>query len=268
VKRHRSTEFSYQLLQAYDFLHLYRNHNCRVQVGGSDQWGNIIGGCDLIRRVTGGQAFGVTVPLLTTATGEKFGKSAGNAVWLESELTSCYQLYQYFYNVRDDDVGKLLRWLTFKGQSEIDAIMTEHDSSPGARIGQTAVAEAVTRLIHGDAGCKQAVEGAAALFGGGCKGGGYVSADAVLAALGDAPSVTLSKQTLQESATAAIDLFVQCGLCKGRKDYRRLVQEKGAYINDVRVESEGHLLSEEDLVDGKLIVLRRGKKQHFCVNYE
>jgi tyrosyl-tRNA synthetase len=248
------TEFSYQLLQSMDFLELHRRYGCVLQSGGSDQWGNLTAGTDLIRRATGNHVHAIATPLLTKPDGTKYGKTAGGAIWLDPELTSPYAFFQYWVNVEDGEVGKLLRTFSFRSRSEIEALEKESAERPAARIGQRALAEELTTLVHGTAECAQVIAASAALFG----QGSFESLDArtLEAALAEAPKAAVSAGDLPSVA----DLLVASGLCKSKSEARRTIEQGGAYVNNLKVDSTEAVPAETDLLQGRYLVLRRGKR--------
>lgn len=247
------TEFAYMLLQGYDFLELSKRHECRLQIGGSDQWGNIISGIDLIRRDTGEQAFGVTLPLVTKADGTKFGKTAGGSVWLDPQKTSPYSFYQFWLNAADEDAARFLRLFTFIELSEIESLEHRAAEEPGARLAQHALAASVTELVHGTESLEASKRITAALFG------------------GDVSSLTeddLSQLALDgmESTTVAggevglLSALTQAGLSKSNGAARQLVQSKAVAVNGEVVEDGAYSLSIENALHGRFHLLRRGKK--------
>lgn len=238
-------EFNYRIVQAYDFLHLYRSVDCRLQMGGSDQWGNIVAGVDLIRRVEGGQAFGLVCPLLTTATGEKMGKSEGNSVWLDPNQTSPYDYYQYWINVDDRDVEKLLKLYTFLPDDQI-ADLTEVEGD-ALREAKRTLAFAATSLTHGDAAAREAEEAAAALFR---RGSGAALVDAAV------PTTEIPARDLADGLTVA-DAFIRAGLVTSRNEARRLAQQGGISIDDERIDDVDVPLH----VAADAALLRVGKKR-------
>lgn len=248
------TEFSYMLLQSYDYLHLFREYGCRLQVGGSDQWGNITSGLDLIRKVTGGQAHGLTVPLLTNASGEKFGKSTGGgSLWLDPQLTSPYAWYQYWINADDRDVIGWLRTFTFLGRDEVDALAEDTAQRPAARAAQRRLAEEMTTLVHGKDETDAVIAASQALFGRGDLE--HLPASTVEAALSEAGMLRIDG----ELPTVAV-LLRDTGLCKSLSDARRAVAEGGAYVNNVKAADPDAAPAVESLLHGRWLVLRRGKK--------
>jgi tyrosyl-tRNA synthetase len=256
------TEFSYMLLQAYDFLELHRRHGCTMQIGASDQWGNIVSGVDLVRRLEGKSVHGLTTPLLTNAEGKKYGKSEKGAVFLDPTLTSAYDFYQFWLNTADADVGRFLRWLTFRGQEEIQAL----EASLGAeRTAQKALAADLTRRLHGEAALAAVLSATEALFGGGdLRGvGGKVLEDALAAA----PSVTVARDRFSGEGALLVDLLAEVGACNSKSDARRQVAAGGVAVNGVPLgtASVDARLTERDLIDGRLVVLRRGKRNNYVV---
>ena len=226
------TEFSYQILQGMDFLELFRRHGCRLQTGGSDQWGNLTAGTDLIRRVTGESVHLLATPLLVNSAGEKLGKSTGGgSLWMDASMTSPYSLYQYFVNLEDDLVGGLLRKLTFLSREEIEALEKETADRPAARLGQRRLAEEITRIVHGAHETEQVIAESQALFGRGELAA--LSASTLRAALSEAGLVRA------EPGTSVADLFIAAGLVSSRNEARRTVAEGGAYVNNERGERPG-----------------------------
>ena len=247
------TEFSYMLLQANDFVQLRREHGCILQIGGGDQWGNLVAGVDLNRRIDGAQTHALTVPLVTDSEGKKFGKSTGGgSLWLDPEMTSPYTWYQYFVNTADADVIRYLRWFTFLDQDELSRLETEVAERPFKREAQRRLAQEMTDLVHGTK-AREAVELASqALFG--------------RAELADLDEATLSASVSETDVfefsgdTTIVDLLVGAGLADSKGAARRSIKEGGAYVNNERIEDESWSPSEEDYLHGKWLVLRRGKK--------
>ena len=247
------TEFSYMLLQAFDFLHLFDRHACRIQGGGSDQWGNITAGIELIRRKNGGQAFGITFPLLTTSSGEKFGKSAGNAIWLDANRTSPYQFYQYWINTDDRDVERFLKLFTFLDLDEIAAIM-QHP--PDQRVAQKRLAAEVTRLVHGAEALAQAGKASEVLFGGEVAGLTDKDLSEIFA---DVPSFEVDL-----SAPIRItDVLVRAGAAKSKGEATRLVAGGGVYLNNRRVQAAELQIGRDDRASESMLILRVGKKSYY-----
>ena len=249
------TEFSYVLLQSMDFLNLYRDHGVALQFGGSDQWGNITAGVELIRRADGGKAHAFATPLVTKADGTKYGKTEGGALWLDPEMMSPYAFHQFWLNIEDEKVGELLRIFTFLSRQEIEALEAQTAEKPFLRAGQKALADAVTTLVHGAEQTEQAKAAAAALFGGGGLDG--VAPATLASALREAGSIRVSRST---GLPTVVDLLVETGLCKSKGDARRTVSEGGAYVNNERVADPDHVPGDVDLVGGSWLVVRRGKK--------
>ncbi|WP_300013471.1 tyrosine--tRNA ligase [Pseudonocardia sp.] len=249
------TEFSYLLLQSQDYLHLYRRLGCRLQIGGSDQWGNIVGGVELIRRVEGGVAHALTTPLVTDAEGRKFGKSTGGGnIWLDPGMTSPYAWYQYFVNVGDADVGRYLRLFTFLPREEIEALEVDVAERPHLRAGQRALAAELTTLVHGARHTAQVVAASGALFGRGELR--ELDAGTLDAALSEVPHADVTRG---EQPTI-VDLLVATGLSESRGAARRAVGEGGAYVNNAKVVDEQWSPAEGDLLSGGWLVVRRGKR--------
>ncbi|MER7004961.1 tyrosine--tRNA ligase [Dactylosporangium sp. NPDC000555] len=247
------TEFSYQILQGMDFLELYRRYGCKLQTGGSDQWGNLTAGTDLIHRVEGASVHLLATPLLVNSAGEKLGKSTGGgSLWMDAEMTSPYALYQYFVNLEDALVGGLLRKLTFLGREEIEAIEKETAERPAARIGQRRLAEEMTTLVHGPGETAQVIAASQALFGRGSLG--ELSASTLRAALSEAGLVAAP------AGSTVADLFIAAGLASGRNDARRTVAEGGAYVNNERVSDAEEIVPADRALAGGLLVLRKGKR--------
>ena len=249
------TEFSYLLLQSQDYLHLHRRYGCTLQIGGSDQWGNIVGGVDLIRRVEGAGVHALTTPLVTDAEGRKFGKSTGGGnIWLDPELTSPYAWYQYFVNVADADVGRYLRLFTFLPQEEIAALEADVAERPHLRAGQRRLAEELTTLVHGSRHTEQVVAASQALFGRGeLRDLDAGTLDAALAAVPTATVAPGERPTI-------VDLLTATGLSDSRGAARRAVGEGGAYVNNAKVPDEQWTPGERDLLAGGWLVVRRGKR--------
>jgi len=249
------TEFSYLLLQSNDYLELFRRHNCRLQIGGSDQWGNIVGGVDLVRRVESVAVHALTTPLVTDAEGNKFGKSTGGgSLWLDPAMTSPYAWYQYFVNVGDADVGPYLRMFTFLTREEIDELDEQTQQRPQARAAQRRLAEELTTLVHGKEETERVVRASLALFGRGELR--ELDQGTLRAALAEIPSATAS---LADGPTI-VDLMVETGLAASKGAARRTVGEGGAYVNNAKVEDAEWSPSPADLLHGRWLVIRRGKR--------
>lgn len=249
------TEFSYQVLQGYDFLELYRRENCRLQLGGSDQWGNIIAGLDLIRKVEGGSAHAFTIPLMTKADGTKFGKTAGGSVWLDPEMTSPYAFYQYWLNSDDKDVPKLLKVFSFKSREEIEALILSVETNPGARDAHRALAQELTAMVHGDDAMRNVEAASKALFGQGELS--ELDGATLAAALSQLPRTTIKKG---EAFPTWVDLLAATGVVDSKSAARRIVKENGAYLNNAKISGEEFAPTEGDLIHGRYLVLRKGKR--------
>jgi len=254
------TEFSYLILQAFDYLELYRRLDCRLQIGGNDQWGNITAGLDLIRRVERGEAHALTVPLITSATGAKFGKSTGGgSLWLDPELTSPYAFYQYWINTDDRDAGPYLRFFTFLPEEEIESLAAATAERPAAREAQRRLAGELTTLVHGPAETGRVIAASRALFG----QGDLAALDAATlgAALLEVPHVVLGRGDLVDGRLPPlVQLLVDTGLSPSRSAARRTITEGGAYVNNERVTDEDAAPGLGDLLHGRWLVLRRGKR--------
>ncbi|GLZ43654.1 tyrosine--tRNA ligase [Actinokineospora sp. NBRC 105648] len=249
------TEFSYLLLQSHDYLRLHQSHGCSLQVGGSDQWGNIIGGVELVRRVESAAVHALTAPLVTDAEGRKFGKSTGGGnVWLDPAMTSPYAWYQYFVNVGDADVVRYLRLFTFLDREEIDALEADTAERPHLRAAQKRLAAEFTTLVHGERETEQVIAASQALFGRGELAG--LDLSTLDAAMAEAPTGTAQ---LADEPTI-VDLLIASGLADSRGAARRTVNEGGAYVNNAKVTDEAWTPTGEDLLHGKWLVLRRGKR--------
>lgn len=249
------TEFSYMVLQAYDFLHLHDEEGCTLQIGGSDQWGNITAGIELIRRVRGKSAYGITFPLITTSDGRKFGKTEAGNIWLDPNRTSPYQFYQYWIQTDDRDVGRFLRYFTFLPLEEIEAIEKTHQEQPEKREGQRRLAWEVTTLVHGKDATESIIRASAILFGGSLAG--VTERDLLMAAA----EMPLTKRA-HNLPLPLVDLLVDSGLCKSKSMARKDLKGGGIYVNNNRTQDENASLSEEDLLFEQYILLRKGKKNY------
>jgi tyrosyl-tRNA synthetase len=247
------TEFSYQVLQAFDYLELHRRYGCRLQTGGSDQWGNLTAGVDLIRRVTGEIAHAMATPLITKSDGTKYGKTADGTLWLDSKLTSPYAFYQYFLNTDDADIGALLRIFSFLSREEIEALEAATTQHPEARRAQQSLAAELTALVHGTEAARQAASASEALFGHGDLK--ELDAETLASALGELP-----RAEVRAPLPAIVDLLVTAGLAESRTAARRTVGDGGAYLNNVRVADAEMVPGDGDLLHGRWLVLRRGKR--------
>ncbi len=257
------TEFSYMLLQGYDFVHLARTHQCTVQLGGTDQWGNITVGIDLARRLDGIQLYGLTGPLLTRADGVKMGKTERGAVWLDPEKTSPYAFYQYWINVADEDVGRCLRYLTELDQEAIAQLDASRAEAPHLRESQKKLAEELTRVVHGESGLAAARHATEVFFGAEIED----LDDRTLADIfADVPSSQLPKARLEEGLPL-IDALVEAGLCQSKGEARRTIQQGGAYVNNVRRTDLETILRPSDLASESMLVLRKGKKKYALLRF-
>jgi tyrosyl-tRNA synthetase len=252
------TEFSYMLLQAYDFVRLNQDYDCELQIGGSDQWGNVTAGIDLGRRMLQKQLYGITCPLLTKSDGAKMGKTESGAIWLSAERTSPYQFYQYWFNVDDNDVDMCLKFLTELSEEEIQSLASARNEDASKRDSQRRLAEEVTKLIHGESGLETAMLATNIFFGKkieNCNDAG------LLQIFADVPSAEYSKADFERDGLGLLDAFVQVGLSKSKGEARRTVQQGGANVNNNRVEDIDHKLTTADLASESVVVLRSGKKK-------
>jgi tyrosyl-tRNA synthetase len=251
------TEFSYQILQANDFLELHRRHGCTLQLGGSDQWGNIVSGVDLIRRVTGGSAHALATPLITKPDGTKYGKSEGDAVWLNPEMMSPYAFYQFWLNRADAETPGMLRVFSLKSRAEIEELEREITERPAARTGQRALAEEMTTLVHGAAETASAVAAGRALFGQGELGD--LDESVLAAALAEIPRAEAASAA-SVMGTPITELMASCGIVPSKSAARRAIDEGGAYLNNAKVTDVDATPEPGDLLHGRFLVLRRGKR--------
>jgi tyrosyl-tRNA synthetase len=256
------TEFSYMLIQANDFRHLYDTYGCTIQAGGSDQWGNITAGIDLVRKTRGAEVYGMTLPLLATSSGEKFGKSAGNAVWLDPKRTSPYQFYQFWMQTEDTDVERYLKIFTFEPLEKIAAVCREHAEEPEKRLAQKLLASHMTAMIHGEAALDDAVRASEALFGRELSG---LSDSDLSTIFSDVPSILLERNELACGLRLS-QALVKAGACGSRGEANRLIRGGGVYLNNRRV-TDDQALSEADLASASMLVLRTGKKDYYLVRF-
>jgi tyrosyl-tRNA synthetase len=259
------TEFSYSLLQAYDFLHLYQKYGCQLQGGGADQWGNIVAGTDLIRRKTGAAACGLTWPLITKADGTKFGKTEGGAVWLSPERTSVYRFYQFLIQVEDSEVINLLKFFTFLPQEEMAALEAQHAAAPERRDAHKKLALELTKLVHGEAATNDAIRASEILFGGSLDGITEKQFGEVIA---EVPNVTLPKTVLGQPEGALIDVLIAAKLCPSKGQARKDIEANGINVNNVRATDIKLVLGTEHLLFGQFVLLRKGKKNYALVRFE
>ena len=258
------TEFSYMLLQAYDFVYLNEHYHCELQAGGSDQWGNITAGIDLARRIRGVQLQGVTCPLLTKSDGTKMGKTESGALWLSAEKTSPYKFYQYWFNTQDADVGKCLRYFTDLTQTEIEQLENQHTANPGQRAAQKQLAADLTRLVHGDEDLAAALRAAEILFGAEIN---HLSDHQLTEVFADVPSKELPRSLLESTGIAVIDALFEVGLAKTKGEARRAISEGGGYVNNRRVENIDARLTPADLAGESIIIVRKGKKNYGLLRF-
>ncbi len=256
------TEFTYSLLQAYDFLELHDRYGCTLQMGGSDQWGNIVAGVDLIRRLRGAEAHGIVFPLITTSSGVKFGKTESGTVWLDRERTSPYNFYQFWYNPDDRDVLQYLKFFTFIGKEEWAAMEAAVVAAPEKRQAQIRLAEEVTRKVHGDAALAQAKRASAIFFGGEITD---VGGDELLDIFSDVPSVSIPAGRFDGVGMPLLDLLVEAKAVPSKGEARRSIQGGGIYLNNRRVSAVEQAVTLSDAKDGKCLILRKGGKNYFLV---
>ena len=255
------TEFTYTILQALDFLHLYENHNCKIQIGGSDQWGNITTGLELIRKnlAEGSKAYGLTIPLVTKADGTKFGKTESGAIWLDPEKTTPYEFYQFWFNTADADVIKYLKFFTFLSKEEIEGLEVSVQEEAHLRKAQKTLAEEMTKLIHGEKALEQAQKITAALFSGDIQN---LTAEEIKQGFKDVPSYEH-----KEGDVLLVDLLVAAGIVSSKRQAREDVTNGAVYLNGERKQELEYVITEEDRMEGKFTVIRRGKKKYFLIKY-
>jgi tyrosyl-tRNA synthetase len=256
------TEFSYMLLQAFDFYVLCRDYGCELQIGGSDQWGNITAGIDLIRKKLARPAFGLTLPLITNADGTKFGKTEAGAVWLDPQKTSVYRFYQFWVRTDDRDVIRYLKYFSFLPREEIEALQAEHAQRPEGRAAHKALAKAVTELIHGASATAEAIRASEILFGGGLDGISEATFDEIV---GEVPSKAIERARLAGGGLSLIDVLVHAGLCPSKGQARKDVEGGGIYLGNVRQTNPLRAITTADLLFGKHLLLRKGKRNYVVV---
>jgi tyrosyl-tRNA synthetase len=249
------TEFSYQVLQSFDYLELYRRHNCTLQLGGSDQWGNIVAGLDLIRRVESGSAHALTVPLLAKSDGTKFGKTAGGSIWLDPTMTSPYAFFQFWLNTEDRDIINFLKVFSFLSHEEISQLAKSHEENPGLREAHRALARELTTLVHGADSTTRVEAAARALFGQGDLS--ELDEATLTSALAELPRTQISKS---DQIPSWVDLLAATGVVESKSAARRVVKDGGAYLNNVKVSSEDYAPTKTEFLCGKYAVLRKGKR--------
>ncbi len=256
------TEFSYMLLQAYDFFVLCRDYNCELQIGGSDQWGNITAGIDLCRKKLGKQVYGLTLPLITNADGTKFGKTEAGAVWLEAKKTSVYRFYQFWIRTDDRDVVRYLKYFTFLSREEIEALEKRHAKEPEARAAHKVLAKAVTDLVHGSGATAEAVRASEILFGGGLEG---ISEATFNEIVGEVPTKEIEKAKLDGAGSPLVELLVHSALSPSKGQARKDLEGGGVYVNNVRESKSNRTITTNDLLFGRHLLLRKGKRNYVVV---
>jgi len=256
------TEFSYMLLQAFDFYVLCRDHHCELQIGGSDQWGNITAGIDLCRKKLGKTVYGLTLPLITNADGTKFGKTEAGAVWVDPKRTSVYKFYQFWINTDDRDVIRYLKYFTFLSREEIDALEQKHAANPGAREAHRALAKAVTDLVHGEGATQEAIRASEILFGGELDG---VSESTFSEIVGEVPTKEIERTRLDGGGLPLVELLVHSGLCPSKGQARKDTEGGGVYVNNLREANAQRAVTSNDLLFGKHLLLRKGKRNYVVV---
>ncbi|MGT2750714.1 tyrosine--tRNA ligase [Streptococcus orisasini] len=254
------TEFAYQIMQAYDFYVLNQKYGVTLQIGGSDQWGNMTSGTELLRRKADAQGHVITVPLITDATGKKFGKSEGNAVWLDADKTSPYEMYQFWLNVMDADAVRFLKIFTFLSLDEIEDIRTKFEAAPHERLAQKTLAKEVVTFVHGEEAYKEAVKITEQLFAGNIKS---LSAKELKQGLSNVPNYAVKP----EDSLNIVDILVATGIVNSKRQAREDVQNGAIYLNGERIQDLDYSLSEQDKIDNELTVIRRGKKKYFVLTY-
>jgi tyrosyl-tRNA synthetase len=259
------TEFSYMLLQAYDFYHLCKELGCELQVGGSDQWGNITAGIDLCRKKLGRTAYGLTQPLITKADGSKFGKTEAGTVWLDARRTSVYRFYQFWINSDDRDVVRYLKYFTFLPRAEIESLEKKHLENPGAREAHRVLARVMTDLVHGEAATREAIRASEVLFGGGLDG---LSETTFSEIAGDAPSQPIAAGRLEGPGLPLVELLVLAGLCPSKGQARKDVEGGGIYLNNVRESNPQRAVTLTDRLFGRHLLLRKGKRNYVVVTVQ
>ncbi|MBI3195252.1 MAG: tyrosine--tRNA ligase [Ignavibacteriae bacterium] len=256
------TEFCYSLLQSYDFLELYDRYKCTLQMGGSDQWGNIVSGFDLIRKLRGGDAHGIVFPLITTSSGTKFGKTESGTVWLDAERTSPYKFYQFWFNTDDNDVMKYLKFFTLLGKEQIDLLESSMLTAPEKREAQSTLAQEVTKLVHDENALAQALKATKIFFGGEITD---VSDGELVDIFSDVPSVEIPNTQFVGEGISLVELLVHAQVAKSKGDARRAIEQGGIYINNIRTSGVTQKVGMNETVHGKFVVLRKGGKNYFLV---
>ncbi|HIZ15804.1 MAG TPA: tyrosine--tRNA ligase [Candidatus Tidjanibacter faecipullorum] len=260
------TEFTYQLVQGYDFMQLYRRYNCRLQLGGSDQWGNITTGVELIRRIDNGQVYGMTCPLIKKADGTKFGKTESGNVWLDARYTSPYKFYQFWLNVSDEDAKSYIKIFTFLGREEIEALIAEHEAAPHERKLQKTLARELTCMIHSEADYERAVEASSILFGGATADALHrLDGETLLQVFEGVPQYTVPRSAI-EAGVPILDLCVEkCPVFPSKGELRKLIQGGGVSLNKEKIAAPDRTVTADDLIAGKYLVVQKGKKNYFLL---
>jgi len=260
------TEFTYQLVQGYDFLHLYKNNDCSLQMGGSDQWGNITTGTELIRRIGNGKAFAITTPLITKADGSKFGKSEGGNVWLDAKYTSTYKFYQYWLNSSDEDSERYIRIFTFLSEDEINALIAEHREAPHTRVLQKRLSDEITELVHSKEELEKAKKASGILFGNATTEDlKSLDEQMFLDVFSGVPMAEVPMASVKAGLDIVDALATSTGFLKSNSEARRALKENSISVNKEKVQDE-HKIGEGDLINGKFVLLQRGKKNYFVLN--
>ncbi|PKP25273.1 MAG: tyrosine--tRNA ligase [Bacteroidetes bacterium HGW-Bacteroidetes-2] len=259
------TEFTYQLVQGYDFLHLFREHNCTLEMGGSDQWGNITTGTEMIRRIANGKGYALTCPLITKADGSKFGKSEGGNIWLDANRTSPYKFYQYWLNTSDDDAAKYIKIFTFLSKEDIESLLTEHLVAPHLRVLQKRLADEVTAMVHSKEELKNAIKASSILFGNSTsKDLKSLNESTFLDVFEGVPQAEISKESISKGLDIISVLAENTGFLKSNSEARRALKENSISVNKEKVE-EGYAITETDLINQQFVLLQRGKKNYFIL---
>ena len=260
------TEFTYQLLQGYDFLHLYETKNCKLQLGGSDQWGNITTGAELIRRTNGGEVFALTCPLITKADGGKFGKTESGNIWLDARYTSPYKFYQFWLNVSDEDAKRYIKIFTSLSKEEIEGLIAEHEQAPHLRVLQKRLAKEVTIMVHSEADYNAAVEASGILFGNATSEAlKKLDEDTLLSVFEGVPQFEVAKSDI-EAGIKAVDLFTEkAAIFPSKGEMRKLVQGGGVSLNKEKLAAFDQVVTADDLIDGKYLLVQKGKKNYYLV---
>ena len=260
------TEFTYQLVQGYDFLHLYQDKNCTLQMGGSDQWGNITTGTELVRRIGRGKAYAITCPLITKADGSKFGKSEGGNVWLDAARTSPYKFYQYWLNSGDEDSEKYIRIFTFLEEGEINALIAEHQEAPHLRVLQKRLAAEITRMVHSENDLENAIKASSILFG---KSTGddlkALDEQTFLDVFDGVPQAEVAMTEIEKGYDIVAAMATDTQFLKSNSEVRRAIKQNSIAVNKAKISDEEYKIGKDDLINGKFVLLQRGKKSYFVL---